>query len=198
MENIELWKTHPIFDLYQGSTEGRIRFLGTGRVLKPRTTSTGYLHVQVRGLSMACQRNMLVSRFIYSCFNEGFNLDSDLQIDHLNDDPFDNRPSNLDPKTRQENNRKAQQNRDMQKIRGGRVMNILAENMATGEKRLFKSKYKCARFFGKSPAMVYFALNKLNMIKHLLQAGVRWEIREPTLEELEALPFSTLGSVPSA
>ena len=198
MESIEIWKTHPIFDLYQGSTEGRIRFLKTGKVLNPRTTCTGYQHVQVRGLSTADQRNMLVSRFIYSCFNEDFNLDSDLQIDHLNDNPLDNSLANLDPKTRQENNRKAQKNRDMEKIRSGKAMNILAENTETGERRLFRSKYQCSRFFGKSPAMVYFALNKLNLIRHLLQNGVPWEIREPTQEELEALPFSTLESARSA
>ena len=82
---------------------------------------------------MADQRNMLVSRFIYSCFNEDFNLDSDLQIDHLNDNPLDNGLANLDPKARQENNRKAQKNRDMEKIRSGKAMNILAENTETGE-----------------------------------------------------------------
>ena len=86
----------------------------------------------------------------------------------------------------------------MKKITCGKVMNILAENTETGEKRIFRSKYQCARFFGKSPAMVYFALNKLNLIRHLLQAGVPWEIREPTQEEVEALPFSTPESAQSA
>jgi hypothetical protein len=147
---------------------------------------------------MADQRDMLVSRFIYSCFNEDFNPDSDLQIDHLNDNPSDNRLFNLDPKTRQENNRKAQRNRDMKKITCGKVINILAENTDTGEKRLFRSKYQCGKYFGKSAAMVYLALKKLYGIKHLLSEGIHWEIREPTQEELEALPFSTLESVQSA
>ena len=197
MEHLEVWKTHPVFDLYQGSTEGRVRFLKTGKVLSPMILDSGYYNVSVRGATTK-QRKILVHRFIYSCFNEDFNLDSDLQIDHLNDNPLDNGLANLDPKTRQENNRKAQKNRDMEKIRSGKAMNILAENTETGERRLFRSKYQCSRFFGKSPAMVYFALNKLNLIRHLLQNGVRWEIREPTQEELEALPFSTLESVQSA
>ena len=197
MEHLEVWKTHPIFDLYQGSTGGRVRFLKTGKVLSPMILDSGYYNVSVRGATTK-QRKILVHRFIYSCFNEDFNLDSDLQIDHLNDNPLDNGLANLDPKTRQENNRKAQKNRDMEKIRSGKAMNILAENTETGERRLFRSKYQCSRFFGKSPAMVYFALNKLNLIRHLLQNGVRWEIREPTQEELEALPFSTLESVQSA
>jgi hypothetical protein len=197
MEHLEVWKTHPVFDLYQGSTEGRVRFLKTGKVLSPMILDSGYYNVSVRGATTK-QRKILVHRFIYSCFNEDFSLDSDLQIDHLNDNPLDNGLANLDPKTRQENNRKAQKNRDMEKIRSGKAMNILAENTETGERRLFRSKYQCSRFFGKSPAMVYFALNKLNLIRHILQNGVRWEIREPTQEELEALPFSTLESVRSA
>ena len=197
MEHLEVWKTHPVFDLYQGSTEGRVRFLKTGKVLSPMILDSGYYNVSVRGATTK-QRKILVHRFIYSCFNEDFNLDSDLQIDHLNDNPLDNGLANLDPKTRQENNRKAQKNRDMEKIRSGKAMNILAENTETGERRLFRSKYQCSRFFGKSPAMVYFALNKLNLIRHILQNGVRWEIREPTQEELEALPFSTLESARSA
>jgi hypothetical protein len=147
---------------------------------------------------MADQRDMLVSRFIYSCFNEDFNPDSDLQIDHLNDNPSDNRLFNLDPKTRQENNRKAQRNRDMKKITCGKVINILAENTETGEKRLFRSKYQCARFLASLLPWSISALKKLNGIKHLLSEGIHWEIREPTQEELEALPFSTLESVQSA
>ena len=197
MEHLEVWKTHPVFDLYQGSTEGRVRHLQTGNVLIPMMLVSGYYNVSVRGATTK-QRKILAHRFIYSCFNEDFNPDSDLQIDHLNDNPLDNSLANLDPKTRQENNRKAQKNRDMKKITCGKVMNILAENTETGEKRLFRSKYQCSRFFGKSAAMVYFAFNRLNMVKHLLREGIPWEIREPTQEELEALPFSTLESVQSA
>jgi hypothetical protein len=40
----ELWKTHPVFDMYQGSTEGRVRFKRLGRIVEPRTTQTGYHH----------------------------------------------------------------------------------------------------------------------------------------------------------
>ena len=86
----------------------------------------------------------------------------------------------------------------MSKITCGKVIKILAENNDTGEKKLFRSKYQCAKFFDKSPAMVYFALKKLNMVKNLIRENVRWNIREPTQEELVALPFSTPESEQSA
>jgi hypothetical protein len=196
MENIVIWKTHPIFDLYQGSTEGRVRHIQTGRLVNPATVNMRYHRVRVRGATTK-YRSLYVHRFIYSCFNEDFDIRSALHIDHIDDEPTNNRLTNLQALPIEDNNRKAQRNRDMQKIRGGRVMNILAENMETGERRLFRSKYQCARFFGKSSAMVYLVLNKIKGCKYLLQAGVRWEIREPTQEELEALPFSTLESVQS-
>jgi hypothetical protein len=158
----DCWNTPPEFvkfDMYEGSTEGRVRFKRLGRIVKPRTTQTGYHHISVRGKASDRQQGVCVSRFIYSCFNEDFHPSSHLQIDHLNDNRTDNRLSNLEPITRQQNNKKAQINRDMKKITCGICEPILAENSETHDKLLFKSKYQCGKYFGRSAAMVYFAFS---------------------------------------
>ena len=195
----ELWKTHLVFDVYEGSTEGRVRFKRLGRIVKPRTTQTGYHHISVRGKDFDRQQGVCVSRFIYSCFNEDFHPSSHLQIDHLNDNRTDNRLSNLAPITRQQNNKKAQINRDMKKITCGICEPILAENSETQEKLLFKSKYQCGKYFGRSAAMVYFAFHQKNLVKHILhESGIPWLIRKPSPEELASLPFATPPALPSA
>ena len=123
----ELWKTHPVFDMYEGSTEGRVRFKRLGRTVKPRATKTAYHRISVRGKASNRQQGVCVSRFMYSCFNADLHLSSHLQIDHLNDNRTDNRLSNLEPITRQQNNKIAQINRDMKKITCGICEPILAE-----------------------------------------------------------------------
>ena len=135
--------------MYEGSTEGRVRYKRLGRIVKPRTMQTGY-H-SVRGKASDRQQGVCVSRFIYSRFNEDFHPSSHLQIDHLNDNRTDNRLSNLEPITRQQNNKKAQINRDMKKITCGICEPILAENSETQEKLLFKSEYHAGNMSGDPP-----------------------------------------------
>ena len=196
----ETWKTHPVFDMYEGSTEGRVRFKRKCRILQPTTARNGYQQVHVRGMAPGTHRTMFLSRFIYSCFHDDFNpCTSDLHVDHLNDNRTDNRLSNLAPITRQQNNKKAQINRDMKKITCGICEPILAENSETQEKLLFKSKYQCGKYFGRSAAMVYFAFHQKNLVKHILhESGIPWLIRKPSPEELASLPFATPPALPSA
>ena len=81
----EVWKQHHIYDLYEGSSFGRVRFIGKANILKPTVSNSGYHYVMVRSSSDSKQKHLTVHRFIYSCFHEDFDLSSNYHIDHIND-----------------------------------------------------------------------------------------------------------------
>ncbi len=54
----ETWKIHHIFDLYMGSTEGRIMHIKTGNILKA-SLRDGYVYVSVRGSSMQKKKPLM-------------------------------------------------------------------------------------------------------------------------------------------
>ena len=174
----EVWKQHHIYDLYEGSTWGRIRLRGSDRVRKPSISAGGYHSLSVRSSTSLKQSNVFVHRFIYSCFNSDFDLSSEYQIDHINDIKADNRLENLQPLTRQENNKKAQPKRDMTKLTSGRVVKIKATNTTTNEIVIFKSKWQCGKYLGKSAALVYLALHNKNYTKHIVNDQGVWIIEE--------------------
>ena len=192
----ELWKIHPVFDLYAGSTLGRILHITTGNILSPTQQQNGYVRVSVRGKSMRQQQNIYLHRFICSCFNNDFDIFSDMEIDHINNIRNDNRYANLVPTTTTEHNRKAQQTRDMAKIRCGQRVDILAENTITHEKLLFRSKYKCGKYFSRSPSMVGQAADPQNIVKGIVLNNVLWSFRIATYEESSEMPFTTVSISP--
>lgn len=177
MEN-EIWKVHPENEKYEVSSLGRYKNLNSGKILRGCVGNNGY----IRG------PNIDLHRFVWSCFNGP--IPEDKQVDHINDNKLDNRLCNLQLLTRTENNQKAQKNRDMIKITGGNarrlVKNIIATNIMTEEKMLFKSKYQCALHFNVSPALIYFCLNKQNC-KHLNAGGEKYLISEATEDELKTV-----------
>ena len=174
----KVWKQHHIYDLYEGSSFGRVRFIGKANILKPTVSNSGYHYVMVRSSSDSKQKHLSVHRFIYSCFHEDFDLSSNYHIDHINDIKTDNRVDNLQHLTRQENNRKAQPKRDMKTITNGKVVKILATNTNTNEQKVFKSKYQCGKYLGKSAAMVFFALHNKNYTKNIVNDEGVWKIEE--------------------
>ncbi len=62
---IENWRIHHIYDLYMGSTEGRVMHIKTGNIPKP-TLLDGYGIVSVRGASMKKKQNRFKSIDSYS------------------------------------------------------------------------------------------------------------------------------------
>jgi hypothetical protein len=178
----EVWKQHHIYDLYEGSSMGRIRHITSGRILKPSATIAGYLSVVVRGRRMEKSKTIMVHRFIYSCFNEDFVLLRSNEVDHINSQVADNSLTNLRPTDRTTNNRYAQANRDMKKITCGVQVPIVATNLSTNERKMFRSKYQCGQYFNKSPAMIYFALHNMNHVKHIVTDEGKWKIEELTGE----------------
>lgn len=79
----ETWKTHPIFDMYEGSTEGRVRFKRLGRIVKPRTTQTGYHHISVRGKASDRQQGVCVCVSVASFLAVSMRIFTPLQICRL-------------------------------------------------------------------------------------------------------------------
>lgn len=102
----EVWKTHPVYTEYEGSNYGRVRAKerytvsnwGRGgrnvrsieRTWKPKIIKQhkafNYLSVNIR------HKSYFAHRFICECWH---GLASGLQVDHINEDKFDNRPCNL-------------------------------------------------------------------------------------------------------
>ena len=91
----EAWKQHPIYDLYEGSDLGRVRFSETSRVQKASATNAGYLKVTVRSAIQTKHTSTGLHRFIYGCFNGDVPLACTDHIDHINDNKTDNRLDNL-------------------------------------------------------------------------------------------------------
>lgn len=107
-ENIdgEVWKTHPVFTEYEGSSYGRIRAKERcstsewGRKGKDthvvqrfwkakicvQHKAFNYLAVSIR------RRRYFAHRFICECW---YGMAPDLQVDHCNENKYDNRPQNL-------------------------------------------------------------------------------------------------------
>ena len=156
----ERWLKHHIVDLYEGSDQGNIRHCNTSYVLNPNSTINGYLRISVRGVNHPKQKSIDVQRFIYSCFHPEFDLKSKLQINHKNRNKKDNSLENLEPSTKSENIRHSLVNRDMNKLRSGKVIQIKLINKETQEEHIFKSKSAAGRFVGKSAGMVFHVLNK--------------------------------------
>ena len=192
---VETWRIHHIYDLYMGSTEGRVMYIKTGNILKP-TLLDGYGRVSVRGNSMRKQDNFPVHRFIFSCFNNDWDIHSTLQIDHINNNRCDNRLENLQPLTLIENHHKAQPNRNMSARAKCPRVPVIAQNTITNENLLFKFKSICGKYFSCSGGNEYNAITGCNRSKFLTLDGVKWTCRLATDDEIRNMHFTIVSVDP--
>jgi hypothetical protein len=86
---------------YLASSEGRIMNSKTMRVLKPHANDHGYYTFMIPS-----KGNRSVQRYIAYAFGLIDSLDSELEIDHINDVRTDNRISNLQAITHRQNLKK--------------------------------------------------------------------------------------------
>lgn len=91
---------------YEASTEGRIRRIGTGRVLSQSLARGGYLKVTVTVGGKEITR--LVHGLVALAFHGARPLGN--HVDHVDCDKANNRPSNLQYVTAAENSRRAAEN----------------------------------------------------------------------------------------
>ncbi len=78
----------------------------------------------------------------------------------------------------------------MTRITSGTRVDIIAQNTITGEKLLFRSKYKCGQYFSRSPSMVGQAMDPQNVVKGITLNEVLWTFRRATEEESSEMPFT--------
>jgi hypothetical protein len=191
MEN-EQWKIHPIHDMYEVSDMGRYRHIEKKNNIHIGTANKKYLYASVKNKKDE-RKTVTMHKLIWTCFNG--EIPPGYEIDHINDNGTDNRLVNLQLLTRQENNKKAQKNRDMKKIRGKDAFNskrdIMIINLDTNEKLLFRSKNQCGKYLKVSPSLIYYYVNKKDD-NILVSNNVSYKITYSIDEDAEKVPLQRI------
>lgn len=148
---MELWLNIVDYPNYEVSSDGRVRNKHTGKFLKPRPDSQGYMRVYLydghgRG------RDMLLHRLVADAFYDGDH--TDLVVNHLDGCKDNNFVANLEWCTHSENLKHAYRTelRDSPHNRCKPVRII-----ETGE--VFSSVRECARYVGCQHSNISLCLN---------------------------------------
>lgn len=96
----EVWKVIPEFPNYEVSSEGRVRNIITGKLLKPEVQFKGYYRVQLYNKNK--KRNYRIHRLVAESFIPNINNKPD--INHKDCDKSNNCVTNLEWVTWEENN----------------------------------------------------------------------------------------------
>lgn len=92
----EAWKVFPLNNLYEVSSCGRVRNVKTNRLLKIDDFQ------KYQRISLNDKKHYYLHRMVYCTFNNDFNLEG-FVIDHIDNNPKNNRLDNLQKITQQEN-----------------------------------------------------------------------------------------------
>ena len=134
----EIWKDIKEYEgLYQVSNLGRVKRVTTGRILKGRKNTTGYLQI---GL---CKKGIRDSKLIHRLVTETFipNPENKAEVNHIDENKTNNMISNLEWVTAKENSNHGTRNERMS-------IPIIATNIKTGESKEFYGSSECARQLG--------------------------------------------------
>ena len=92
----EQWKVFPLNNLYEVSSYGRVRNIKTNKLLKIDDFQ------KYQRVSLNDKKHYYLHRMVYCTFNNDFNLDG-FVIDHIDNNPKNNKLDNLQKITQQEN-----------------------------------------------------------------------------------------------
>ena len=133
-----VYVTHPVYDLYAGSKDGKIIHIIKKVPHKGNENGDGYLIYKVRKHGQPSYKNFKAHRFIYECFNGV--IKKRKEIDHINNIKDDNRLCNLQLLTPSENCKKSAKDRDYHNNHKRRRC-VKATCLKTGETSFYYSLY---------------------------------------------------------
>lgn len=93
------WREHPLYKNHMVNEAGQVYGLYRGKVQAGHVREDGYVDLGIDGQTKSYHR------FIWEAWNNSV-LDNNIEIDHINKNTQDNRPSNLQPLTKPEHNAK--------------------------------------------------------------------------------------------
>ena len=160
----EFW-IHPVYDLYGANKDGEVINIDRGVPRKGVYANNGYLMVGVRGSGDRKQKTIQAHRFIWECY-KGLIPDG-MVIDHINNIKDDNRLSNLQLMTQQENCKKSAAKRDYSFAAHNHknVKKIKAINFDTNEVSHYKSLYAVQKHLGINAGIVSMCCRGINYVK---------------------------------
>lgn len=90
----QLWTVIPDFEGHEVNSEGQIRNIASGRVLRTSVNQAGVRYVSIQNTTQRRYQNVAVSGLVASVFCQGRTDDTNTVL-HLNGDTEDNHASNL-------------------------------------------------------------------------------------------------------
>lgn len=160
--------------LYQVSNYGRVMGVKYGKVLKPRYKKT-HPYVTYMLYKDKKGRNKFVHRLVWEAFNG--KIPDGLTINHLDENPKNNRLDNLEVCTQSENNKYGTRIERLLKTRKknnsyGQEREVYAIKITTNERFKFKSQMEAARQLGFYQSSISECLSG----KHKVSHGYRFEL----------------------
>ena len=162
--NENVYRVHQVYDLYAANENGEIINICRKVPIKGRKQKNGYMQCNVRKYGER-RKYCCIHRFVWECFNSI--IPEGKVIDHINDDKEDNRLSNLQLVTQQENCKKPAKNRDYTFVAENHKNKkcVKAINIETNEVLYFNSMYSIKQHLGIDPGIVKMVCEGLNNCK---------------------------------
>ena len=178
MTNEEIWRTIKGYESqYQVSDKGRVRSIkfGKERILKPGISTCGYIQVQL--WKNGEKKNLLVHRLVAQTFIP--NLDNLPQVNHIDENPSNNKVENLEwCDAKYNNNYGTRIKRISEKMTNGKLSKPVLQYTKSGE---FVKEWKSAPDVQRT--IGYFHNNISNCCNGKLKSayGYVWKYKDTLL-----------------
>jgi hypothetical protein len=157
-EDSEIWKDTPVYgENYEVSNRGRVRTKKTGLIRKPNITQSGYMQV-ILAKRHEKQRAVRVHRMVMEVFYGR----SDLQVNHIDGNKFNNCLNNLEYCTAKENIAHAKNLGLVNNSGEKNNLSKLTEQQVLEIRRNIKNKTKSQRAMAKDYGVHYQTINDIS------------------------------------